>query len=68
VDELGRENAVGLRGQELLPGQTSVARCAVNSRSMQNLPHRGGSDRMALLDELAYTRQCPHMGLPTRCG
>ena len=59
VDEVDRENAAGLRGQELLPGRTSMAGCRVDPGSMQDLPHRGGCDRVAELDEFALHTPVP---------
>ena len=53
VDGIGRENAAGLYGQELLPRRTRTARCGVDPGVMQDLPHRGGRDAVAELDEFA---------------
>ena len=53
MDEIGRENAAGLHSQELLPRRTRTARCGVDPGVMQNLPHRGGRDGVAELDEFA---------------
>ena len=53
VDEIDRENAAGLRGQELLPSRACTAGRGVDPGGMQDLPHRGSSDRVADLDEFA---------------
>ena len=53
MDEIGRENAAGLHGQELLPRRTRTTRCGVDPGVMQDLPHRGGRDGVAELDEFA---------------
>jgi len=42
VDEIDRENAAGLRGQEMLPGRAAAAGCGIDPGGMQDLPHRGG--------------------------
>jgi len=34
VDEIDRENAAGLDGQELLPGRAAAAGCGVDPRGM----------------------------------
>ena len=51
--EVDRQNAVGLRGQELLPRRTRATRRGVDPCVMQDLPQRGGCDRVAKLGELA---------------
>jgi hypothetical protein len=53
---------VGLGGQELPPGRTRLPRCGTDPASMQDLPHRGGGDRVAELDELAVNAPMPHVG------
>jgi hypothetical protein len=53
VDEVGREDAAGLGGQELLPGRARAARRGIDPGGVQDLPHSGGSDRVAELDEFA---------------
>jgi hypothetical protein len=63
VDEIDRENAAGLHGQELLPLRTRTARCGVNSPACRILPHGGGSDRVAELDEFALHAPAPQVGL-----
>jgi hypothetical protein len=59
VDKVDRENAAGLRGQELPPGRASAAGCGVDPGIMQDLPHRGGCDRVAELDEFALHAPVP---------
>jgi hypothetical protein len=53
MDEIDRQDAAGLRGQELLPGGAGAAGRGVDPGSVQDLPHRGGRDRVAELDEFA---------------
>ena len=60
MDEVGRDDAAGLRGKELLPGRAGAAWCGVDPGGMQDLPHRGCCDRMAELDEFALHRRCLH--------
>ena len=57
--KVDRQNAAGLRGQELLPGRTSTAGCRVNPSSAQDLPHGGGCDRVGELDEFALHPPVP---------
>ena len=57
--KVGRENAAGLRGQELLPGRARAAGCGVDPGVMQDLPHRGGGDPVAELDEFALHAPVP---------
>ncbi len=59
MDEIGRENAVGLRGQELLPGRARPAGRRVDPGIVQDLPHRGAGDWVAELDELALHAPVP---------
>ena len=63
MDEVDRENATGLRGQELLPGRPFAAGRGIDPGSVQDLPHRGGSDPVTELDELALHPPVPHVGL-----
>ena len=53
VDEIDRQDAAGLGGQELLPGRARAAGRGVNPGVAQDLPDRRGSDRMAEPDEFA---------------
>ena len=59
MDEIDREDAVGLRGEELLPGRACAAGRGVDPRSMQDLPHRGSCDPVAELDEFALHAPVP---------
>ncbi len=42
VDEVGREDAAGLGGQELLPGRARAAGRGIDPGIVQDLPHRRG--------------------------
>jgi hypothetical protein len=59
MDEVGREDAAGLCGQELLPGRATAARCGIDPGGMQDLPDRRGSDRVAEPDEFALHPPVP---------
>jgi len=59
VNEIGREDAAGLGGQELLLGRAGATLRRVHPGIMQDLPHRGGGDLVA---ELALHTTVP----PTR--
>jgi hypothetical protein len=63
VDEIGREDAAVLRGQELLPGRPAAAGCGIHPGIVQDLPHGGRGDRVAESDEFASDMPCPHAGL-----
>jgi hypothetical protein len=63
MDEVGRENALGLGGQELLPGRARAARRGIDPGGMQDLPDRRGSDRVAEPDEFAVHPPVPQAGL-----
>ena len=63
VDEIDREDAVGVRGEELLPGRACAAGRGVDPRSIQDLPHRGSCDPVAELDEFTLHAPVPHVGL-----
>ena len=63
MDEIGRQNAAGLRGQKLPPGRARPAGRGIDPGIMQDLPHRGGRDRMAELYELALHPPMPQAGL-----
>jgi hypothetical protein len=63
VDEVGREQAGGLRGQELLPRRASAAGRGADAGVVQDLPDRGGSDRVAEPDEFALDTPVPRAGL-----
>src|ERR1035441_4446001 len=52
VDEIDRDNAAGLRGQELLPGRACTAGRRVDPGIMPDLPHRGAGAWGAELAEL----------------
>src|ERR1039457_2830776 len=45
--EAGREHAAGLGGQELFPGRAAAAGRGIDPGVVQDLPHRGGCDRVA---------------------
>jgi len=66
MDEIDRDYAAGLRGQELLPGRARAAGCGVDPGIMQDLPHRRGSDRVAELDEFALHAPVPPSGIVGR--
>jgi hypothetical protein len=59
MDEAGRKDAAGLRGEELLPGRAAAAGCGADPGGMQDLAHRGGGDRVAELDEFALHPPVP---------
>lgn len=63
VDEIGRQNAAGLRGQELLPRRSRTARCGVDPGVMRDLPNRGGAMGWPSLTSSPCTRWCPQAGL-----
>jgi hypothetical protein len=65
VDEIDRKDPAGLRGQELPPGRPRPAGRGIDPGGMPDLPHRGGRDGVAELDELALDppRRCPQAGL-----
>jgi hypothetical protein len=63
MDEIGREDAAGLRGQELLPGRARTAGRRIDPGVMQDLSHRGRRDPVAELDEFALHAPRPHIGL-----
>jgi hypothetical protein len=63
VDEVGREDAAGLRDRELLPGRARAAGYGAGPGSMQELPHRGGRNRVAEFHELLCTRRRPQVGM-----
>jgi hypothetical protein len=53
VEEAGREDAVGLCGQELFPGWACAAGRGIDPGVVQDLPDRGGGDRVTEFDEFA---------------
>jgi hypothetical protein len=55
VDEIDREDAAGLGGEELLPGRAGAAGRGADAGIVQDLPDRGGRDRVAEPDEFALT-------------
>ena len=59
VDKIDGEDAAGLGGQELLPRRAGAAGCGADPGVMQDLPHRGGSDLVAELDEFALHAPVP---------
>jgi hypothetical protein len=62
VDEVGGEDAAGLRGQELPPGRARAAGRGIDPGVVQDLPHRGGGDRVAEPDQLALHPPVPPCG------
>jgi hypothetical protein len=62
VDEVGRKNAAGLHGQELLPGWTRAAGRWADPGIMQDPPHRGCRERVAEFHEFALHPPVPHVG------
>jgi hypothetical protein len=62
VDEVGRDDAAGLRGQELSPSRPLTAGRGADPRVMQDLPDRGGRDRVAEPDQFALHPAVPHVG------
>ncbi|MGW4079648.1 hypothetical protein ACWELB_40300 [Streptomyces asiaticus] len=46
MEEVCRDDALGLRGQELAPGGSCAARCRIDARGMQDLPDRRRSHPM----------------------
>ena len=63
MDEAGREDAAGLRDQELLPGRTRATGYRADPGVVQDLPHRGRGDRVAELDEFALHAPMAQAGL-----
>jgi hypothetical protein len=61
--EAGRDDAAGLRGQELLPGRAGAAWCGPGPGGMQDLPHRRCCDRMAGPGEFALHPPVPPRGI-----
>jgi hypothetical protein len=59
MDKVDRENAAGLRRQELLPGRAGAAGCEADPGGVQDLPHGGGRDPVAELDEFALHAPVP---------
>ena len=62
VDEAGGEDAAGLRGQELPPGRAGTAGRGINPGVVQDLPGRGGRDRMAGPGKLTLHPPVPPRG------
>jgi hypothetical protein len=44
VEEIDRDDGVGLAGQELPPGRTASAGCGIDAGGVQNLLDGGGAD------------------------
>jgi len=59
VDEVDREDAAGLCGQELLPRRARAAGRWADTGIMQDLPYRRGRDRMAEPDQFALHPPVP---------
>jgi hypothetical protein len=47
VDEVGGNDAAGLRGKELLPGRAAAAGRGIDPGVVQGLPNHGSRDRVA---------------------
>ena len=62
VDEVGREDAGGLGGQELLPRRAAAAWCGADTGIVQNLPHRGRRDGRPSFVSSPWIRRYPHTG------
>jgi hypothetical protein len=62
VDEVDRENAAGLRGQELLPGQPCAAAGSIPSASRTCHTVEAAIGWPSLTSSPG-TRRCPHVGL-----
>jgi hypothetical protein len=59
VSEIDRKNAAGLRGKELFPRRAGAAGRGADSGGVQDLPDRGGGDRVAELDQFALDPPVP---------
>ena len=66
VDEVDGDDAAGLRGEELLPGRAGTARRGIDPGIMQDLPDRGGRDRVAEPDQLSLHPPVPPRGVLRR--
>lgn len=53
VEEVRRDDALGLRAEELTPGRTGATRRRVDARCVQDLPHRRGCDPVSESGQLA---------------
>jgi hypothetical protein len=62
VDEADCGDAANPGGQELLPGRADTAGRGIDPGAVQDLPHRGGRDRVAGPDRLALHPPVPHAG------
>jgi len=63
VDEADGKNPAGLSGQELLPGRAHAAGRGIDPGLMQDLPDRGGRDRVAESDQFALHPPVPPRGV-----
>jgi hypothetical protein len=52
VGKVDREDPVGLRGEELLPGRSGPERGGIDARGLEDHPHGGGGNVVAESDEL----------------
>lgn len=77
VQEVHRQDGLGLSGEELAPGRTRSSRRGVDVGIVQDLPHGGGRDAMAESDQFALhppvspagiLRCHPHHEILDRCG
>ncbi len=62
MDEVDRDDAAGLGGQELLPRRARAAGRGIDPGIVQDLPDGGGRDLVAEPDELALHPPVPHVG------
>jgi hypothetical protein len=62
MDEVDREDPVGLGGQELLPRRARVAGRGIDPGVVQDLPDGGGRNLVAEPDELASNPPVPPAG------
>jgi len=59
VHEVHGQDNLGLGGKELAPGRTRPARRGIDASIVQDLPHRGGRDAMAKLEQFALHPPVP---------
>ena len=63
VDEVGRENAAGLHGQEMLPGRAAAAGAGPIPASCRICQTVNAAIGWPSLTSSRCTRRCPHAGL-----
>lgn len=64
VEEVHREDALGLSGEEVGPGGAGAAGGWVDARGVEDLPYRGCGDGVAESGELALDTLVPPVGSP----